>query len=336
MRAAVAARPGPRPRSCSTATTSRPTATSPRASPRECGLTAALDRRRPADGRHRRAGGRGRRRADRAGRRSATSPTARPGWPTPAPSPGSPTTPGALVLWDLCHSGGSVPVGSTPGVPTSPSAAPTSTSTADPARRRSSTSPARHLDDADPADPGLDGCDRPVPDGADLHAGGRASGGSSPARRRSSGCSPLRDMLALVDEAGIDAVREKSVALTSYAVELADELLAPLGVEVASPRDPERRGGHVTLRHPDARSVTAALWRRDVIPDYRDPGRPADRAVAAVDVLRRGGRRCRGGGRGAAPPGVGGPRRRAGRAPGGGGCGEPVRWGLPPDHQELR
>ena len=36
--------------------------------------------------------------------------------------------------------------------------------------------------------------------------------------------------------------------------------------------------------------------------------------------------------RGAAPPGVGGPRRRAGRAPGGGGCGEPVRWGLPPDH----
>ena len=84
---------------------------------------------------------------------------------------------------------------------------------------------------------------------------------------------PLRDMLALLEEVGIDAVRDKSVALTSYAMELADELLAPLGVEVASPRDPERRGGHVTLAPPgDAEAVTARLWERDVIPDYRDPG----------------------------------------------------------------
>jgi len=82
---------------------------------------------------------------------------------------------------------------------------------------------------------------------------------------------PLRDMLSLVAEVGIDAIREKSRALTAYAVSLADERLAPLGVEVASPRDPERRGGHVTLRHPAMREVVAALWRRDVIPDYRDP-----------------------------------------------------------------
>jgi kynureninase len=61
------------------------------------------------------------------------------------------------------------------------------------------------------------------------------------------------------------------VALTSYAVDLTAELLAPLGVELASPRDPARRGGHVTLRHPDMREVTGALWERDVIPDYRDP-----------------------------------------------------------------
>jgi len=81
----------------------------------------------------------------------------------------------------------------------------------------------------------------------------------------------IEDMLDLIEEAGIDAVREKSVALTSYAVELADELLAPLGVELASPRDPARRGGHVTLRHPKMQEVTAALWARDVIPDYRDP-----------------------------------------------------------------
>jgi len=43
-------------------------------------------------------------------------------------------------------------------------------------------------------------------------------------------------------------------------------------VEVASPRDAGLRGGHVTLRHPAMKDVTAALWERDVIPDYRDPG----------------------------------------------------------------
>jgi kynureninase len=82
----------------------------------------------------------------------------------------------------------------------------------------------------------------------------------------------MQDMLALLEEVGMPAVRAKSVALTTYAVELADELLAPLGVALASPRDPDRRGGHVTLAHPAMREVTAALWRRDVIPDYRDPG----------------------------------------------------------------
>ena len=82
----------------------------------------------------------------------------------------------------------------------------------------------------------------------------------------------MQDMLELVDRVGIDAVRAKSQALTSYAVELADAWLADLGVTLASPRDPALRGGHVTLRHDRMREVTAALWERDVIPDYRDPG----------------------------------------------------------------
>ncbi|CUR56503.1 Kynureninase [metagenome] len=81
----------------------------------------------------------------------------------------------------------------------------------------------------------------------------------------------MQDMLALIDSVGIDAVRAKSVALTSYAVELADELLAPLGVELASPRDADARGGHVTLRHERMEAVKDALWALDVIPDYRDP-----------------------------------------------------------------
>lgn len=82
----------------------------------------------------------------------------------------------------------------------------------------------------------------------------------------------MADMVALIDEVGMTAVRDKSVALTSYAVELADAWLAPLGVTLASPRDPEQRGGHVTLSHPRMREVVAALWQADVIPDYRDPG----------------------------------------------------------------
>jgi kynureninase len=81
----------------------------------------------------------------------------------------------------------------------------------------------------------------------------------------------IQDMLALIAEVGIAAVRAKSVALTAYAVELADDLLGAAGVGLASPRDPARRGGHVTLTHPRMREVTAALWKRDVIPDYRDP-----------------------------------------------------------------
>jgi kynureninase len=79
-------------------------------------------------------------------------------------------------------------------------------------------------------------------------------------------------MVALIDEAGLDAVRKKSEQLTAYAVELADERLAAYGVTVASPRDPDRRGGHVTLYHPRMRDVVAGLWERDVLPDYRDPG----------------------------------------------------------------
>jgi kynureninase len=79
-------------------------------------------------------------------------------------------------------------------------------------------------------------------------------------------------MVALIDEAGIDAVRKKSEQVTSYAVELADERLAAYGVTLASPRDPARRGGHVTLRHPRMQEVVKTLWARDVLPDYRDPG----------------------------------------------------------------
>jgi kynureninase len=85
------------------------------------------------------------------------------------------------------------------------------------------------------------------------------------------GMAPIQDMVNLVEKAGMPAVRAKSVALTGYAIRVADEVLAPLGVTLASPRDPAVRGGHVTLDHPRMRDAVAELWRRGIIPDFRPP-----------------------------------------------------------------
>ena len=80
--------------------------------------------------------------------------------------------------------------------------------------------------------------------------------------------------VALLAEAGMDAVRAKSAALTSRtAVDLADAWLAPYGVEVATPRDPAERGAHVTLRHPDALALTQALTDRGRHPRLPASGR---------------------------------------------------------------
>jgi kynureninase len=85
------------------------------------------------------------------------------------------------------------------------------------------------------------------------------------------GALPMRDMLDLIDEAGIDAIRAKSVALTSFVMDFADENLAPLGVRVSTPRDAAVRGGHVTLDHPAFRELVPRLWKRGVVPDFRPP-----------------------------------------------------------------
>ncbi|GLY94350.1 aminotransferase class V-fold PLP-dependent enzyme [Actinoplanes sp. NBRC 103695] len=82
---------------------------------------------------------------------------------------------------------------------------------------------------------------------------------------------PLDVSLDLLAEAGLDAVRTKSQLLTGYVLDLADEWLAPLGVTVTSPRDPARRGGHVTLNRPGFADLLEPLWDAGVIPDYRRP-----------------------------------------------------------------
>jgi kynureninase len=178
---------------------------------------------------------------------------------------------GALVLWDLCHSVGSVPgeldswgadlaVGCTykylNGGPGSPAFCYVAE---------------RHLDAFTQPIQGWMGNTDPFLMGPEYVpvAGIRRFLSGTPAVV---GMLAIQDMVALIEEAGIDAVRKKSEQLTSYAVELADDHLAAYGVTVRSPRDPARRGGHVTIHHPRMQEVVERLWERDVIPDYRDPG----------------------------------------------------------------
>jgi kynureninase len=76
----------------------------------------------------------------------------------------------------------------------------------------------------------------------------------------------------LLLEAGLDRIHAKSVRQTEYLIALHDALLAPLGFELNSPRDPSRRGSHVSFGHPDGLRVARALINQmRVIPDFRRP-----------------------------------------------------------------
>ncbi|MFY9926932.1 MAG: kynureninase [Streptosporangiaceae bacterium] len=87
------------------------------------------------------------------------------------------------------------------------------------------------------------------------------------------GTAAVEESVRLLLEAGIGPMRAKSMQLTSYLIELADAWLAPLGCELATPRDPGRRGGHVTFRHPQAEQIVAQLAAANIIIDYRTPER---------------------------------------------------------------
>ena len=174
---------------------------------------------------------------------------------------------GALMLWDLCHSVGVVPtrldawgvdlaVGCTykylnggPGAPAFAYVA---------SRHHGLTQPIQ----------GWLGSKQPFEMGQ----------GYEPAegiRRFLSGTPPvigtlaMRDMIALIERAGIDAIRAKSVALTGYALDLIDELLPD--VTVSTPRDPARRGSHITIDHPSFAGLVPLLWASGIFPDFRRP-----------------------------------------------------------------
>jgi kynureninase len=82
----------------------------------------------------------------------------------------------------------------------------------------------------------------------------------------------MEPALDLVLEAGLEPVRHKSILLTSYLVYLVDTVLAPWGFVLGSPRDPARRGSHVSIRHLEGYRINRALIEEmDVLPDFREP-----------------------------------------------------------------
>ncbi len=72
-------------------------------------------------------------------------------------------------------------------------------------------------------------------------------------------------------EQDMATVRAKSIALTELFIALVEERCAGLGFELASPRDPARRGSQVALRHRDGYGIVRALIERDVVADFRSP-----------------------------------------------------------------
>ncbi len=177
---------------------------------------------------------------------------------------------GAVVVWDLCHSAGVIPmsldaaevdfaVGCTykylnagPGAPAFVYVA------------------ARHLPQVEQPITGWFGA-------ADVFAMAARYEPASDIRRMLSGTPSVLGIVAvqegvrLIGEAGLDRIRAKAVELTEYAIALADRRLAPKGATVASPRNAAERGGHVTIRCAAAENVTARLVAAGVVPDFRNP-----------------------------------------------------------------
>ncbi len=97
-------------------------------------------------------------------------------------------------------------------------------------------------------------------------------------RRFHTGTMPIVSMAAIragvndVAEAGMDRIRSKSVLLSDYVISMWETHLEGLGFTLGSPRDPAWRGSHVALAHPEGWPITRALIdAASVIPDFRAP-----------------------------------------------------------------
>lgn len=88
-----------------------------------------------------------------------------------------------------------------------------------------------------------------------------------------SGLEPALDMVL---EAGIGAIRSKSVNQGEYLIQLAEKWLYGAGFRLGSPEYTERRGSHISLKHAEGYRICKALLDSDVgdnvvVPDFREP-----------------------------------------------------------------
>ena len=82
--------------------------------------------------------------------------------------------------------------------------------------------------------------------------------------------------IELLLDAGMDRIREKSVGLSTLLIELYDTFLEPIGFTLGSPRDAAIRGSHVAFKHPEAFRINKAMIHPPeglpaIIPDFRTP-----------------------------------------------------------------
>ena len=82
----------------------------------------------------------------------------------------------------------------------------------------------------------------------------------------------IKSAFTMIEEAGIGAISEKAAIGTEMMIQLYDAWLADLGFNLLTSRNPQERGGHISLGQPDAARICVALREfADVIPDYRTP-----------------------------------------------------------------
>jgi kynureninase len=92
------------------------------------------------------------------------------------------------------------------------------------------------------------------------------------------GTQPILSILAMeaalepLIKAGMTNLRRKSIQMSEYLIYLADSLLIPSGFSLGSPRNPNFRGSHVSFRHKEGYRINQALIAAmNVIPDFREP-----------------------------------------------------------------
>jgi kynureninase len=82
---------------------------------------------------------------------------------------------------------------------------------------------------------------------------------------------PIIGSLSMFNEVGMERIRNKSLQLTGYMLELISHELEDYGFVIRTPLEDEKRGGHVLLEHSEAARICKALKDHHIVPDFRSP-----------------------------------------------------------------